>query len=253
MISGLLRVYMNRIVFLVSFVNQNALQAWHAGQQACHMRWWVPESVCLSEMPGPRSSCMGYAITCVCLRCMGRVADALLSARAAKKGTKCPILHAKQGPNVLFCMPNRDQVSYSSCQRGPPVSHFGLSDAPVRQDVVERAVVLGIGANQQAASPALSELLNRYAGILAAQGRAATALDYLNLVSPARSQRSAAGVGCLVAGVALWATNAPRSSSAFQAHGAPTELAEQVVGWVFVVSYFWAAGAGVGCGSRGGF
>lgn len=37
------------------------------------------------------------------------------------------------------------------------------------QTLVERAVVLGLGAQTEAASPALSELLSQYAGILASQ------------------------------------------------------------------------------------
>ena len=37
------------------------------------------------------------------------------------------------------------------------------------QTLVERAVVLGLGAQVDAASPALSELLSQYAGILASQ------------------------------------------------------------------------------------
>ena len=39
------------------------------------------------------------------------------------------------------------------------------------QNLMERAVTLGIGAGQQAASPALSQLVAQYASLLAAQVR----------------------------------------------------------------------------------
>ncbi len=44
------------------------------------------------------------------------------------------------------------------------------------QTLVERAVVLGLGAQVDAASPALSELLSQYAGILASQVHISSAL-----------------------------------------------------------------------------
>lgn len=37
------------------------------------------------------------------------------------------------------------------------------------QSLMERAVVLGHGANKEEASPALAALVNQYAGLLAAQ------------------------------------------------------------------------------------
>jgi hypothetical protein len=40
---------------------------------------------------------------------------------------------------------------------------------PVMQNLMEKAVVLGLGANQQQASPALASLVNEYASLLASQ------------------------------------------------------------------------------------
>lgn len=50
------------------------------------------------------------------------------------------------------------------------------------QSVIEKAVILGLATNNKKASSSLSELVTSYASILVAQGRMATALDYLDLV-----------------------------------------------------------------------
>ncbi|KAK9829183.1 hypothetical protein WJX72_004364 [[Myrmecia] bisecta] len=50
------------------------------------------------------------------------------------------------------------------------------------QDLMERAVVLGLGVGQQRGSPALSDLVNQYASILASQGCMGMALEYLDMV-----------------------------------------------------------------------
>mmetsp|Transcript_32134 Transcript_32134/g.91150 ORF Transcript_32134/g.91150 Transcript_32134/m.91150 type:complete len:1157 (-) Transcript_32134:57-3527(-) len=61
-----------------------------------------------------------------------------------------------------------------------------VSDASVSDDtlqtVVEKAVVLGMATGQRTASPALAELVTRYASLLAAEGRMAMALHYLDIV-----------------------------------------------------------------------
>lgn len=44
-----------------------------------------------------------------------------------------------------------------------------LKRQPPLQNLMERAVVLGHGANQEETSPALASLVNQYASILAAQ------------------------------------------------------------------------------------
>jgi len=47
------------------------------------------------------------------------------------------------------------------------------------QNLMERAVTLGIAAGQQTAAPALSQLLAQYASLLAAQVRALTLMQSL--------------------------------------------------------------------------
>lgn len=47
---------------------------------------------------------------------------------------------------------------------------------------MEKAVVLGMATGQRTASPMLGELVTHYADLLAAQGRMATALHYLDMV-----------------------------------------------------------------------
>ncbi|EFN56942.1 hypothetical protein CHLNCDRAFT_143487 [Chlorella variabilis] len=49
-------------------------------------------------------------------------------------------------------------------------------------NLMEKAVVLGVGVNRHTASEALSDLIVRYAELLAANGRLGTALDYLSMI-----------------------------------------------------------------------
>lgn len=51
---------------------------------------------------------------------------------------------------------------------------------------MEKAVVLGIGVNRQSAGEALSDLIVRYAELLAANGRLGIALEYLQMVPGGR-------------------------------------------------------------------
>ncbi|CAD7701117.1 unnamed protein product [Ostreobium quekettii] len=50
------------------------------------------------------------------------------------------------------------------------------------QNIIEKAVVLGLGANKSSTSPVLCELVHNYALILASQGSMQAAVDYLNMV-----------------------------------------------------------------------
>lgn len=49
------------------------------------------------------------------------------------------------------------------------------------QRLVERAVVLGLGARQAQAAPALADLVAQYAGLLASQARAPAARPHVGL------------------------------------------------------------------------
>lgn len=50
------------------------------------------------------------------------------------------------------------------------------------QSLMEKAVIMGIASGQRSAAPALSDLVDQYVGILAAQGRAAIAWEYLEML-----------------------------------------------------------------------
>ncbi len=58
----------------------------------------------------------------------------------------------------------------------------GAAEVAAMQAVIEKSIVMGLATNSKAASGALSDLVTRYAGLLVAQGRMATALQYLQLV-----------------------------------------------------------------------
>eukprot|EP00245_Coleochaete_scutata_P005204 TRINITY_DN18571_c0_g2_i1.p1 TRINITY_DN18571_c0_g2~~TRINITY_DN18571_c0_g2_i1.p1 ORF type:complete len:1125 (-),score=228.11 TRINITY_DN18571_c0_g2_i1:535-3909(-) len=60
------------------------------------------------------------------------------------------------------------------------------------QDVMEKAVVLGMATGQKRESGALSKLVGSYAELLAGQGRLATALEYLTLVPGEQSSQELA-------------------------------------------------------------
>lgn len=55
------------------------------------------------------------------------------------------------------------------------------SSVETLQALMERTVIFGVAAGAEGAAPAAGELMSRYASILAAQGRLATALQYLDL------------------------------------------------------------------------
>lgn len=78
---------------------------------------------------------------------------------------RCHAVHWGPPMKCLLVFPLADQscTSCVNCCLGVKTLGMGV------QTLMERAVVLGMGAQQQTASPALAELLSQYAGILASQ------------------------------------------------------------------------------------
>ncbi|PSC76171.1 transport SEC31-like protein B isoform B [Micractinium conductrix] len=74
--------------------------------------------------------------------------------------------------------------------------------------LMEKAVVLGIGVNRQSAGEALSDLIVRYAELLAANGRLGIALEYLQMV-PGEPSASVAALKDRLYQAALGSTQLP--------------------------------------------
>lgn len=70
-------------------------------------------------------------------------------------------------PHVLYQRPFAAPLPRA--RREPHMPSVPYTLCRSAQDLMERAVTLGMGAGQQASSPALSSLLAQYASLLAAQ------------------------------------------------------------------------------------